>query len=162
MLCLIQFGLNFTDYCTGTHAIMKPLPIALFSCLAFIYSSAQDTHLGQIAPELVGKWCFINPFNGSNATQTGSCITLNDDGTYEFYLDASGMTKANSFFPGTALQERDSGTWWSQGNTIYYHSSAHGEGSFQFQKVNQPQNESTPMIVVNGQSFASAIAHDPW
>ena len=142
---------------------MKPLATALFLCLYCVYASAQDAdHQGQIAPELVGKWCYINPSNGNSAMQSGTCITLNDDGTYEFYLDASGMTRANSFFPGTALQERDSGKWWSHGNTIHYSSSDHGEGSFQFQKVNQPQNESTPMIVVNGQSFASALPHDPW
>ena len=114
---------------------MKLFATACLLWLTYVCVLAQDIHQRKIAPELVGKWCYINLSNGSNATPSGTCITLNDDGTYEFFLDGSGMTKANSFFPGTALQERDSGTWTSQGNTIFYNSSSHGEGSFQFQKV---------------------------
>ena len=138
---------------------------ALVFIVSFLYVSgfAQDSgNPGRIAPELVGKWCYVNPANGGNTTPSSTCITLNGDGSYEFFLDDTGMARANSFFPGATLEERDLGTWSALGSTIYYNSYANGQGSFQFQKVNQPQRESTPMIVVSGQAFASETPRDPW
>ena len=130
---------------------MALLSIATISC----------AQAGQIAQELVVKWCYLNQQAGNAGTITGTCFTLNDDGTYEYVIDDSGLTKASAFFSGP-IGNRDFGTWRAEGNTIFYVSDANGEGSFKFQKVNQPQNEGNPMIVVGGVSFASAIPKDPW
>jgi hypothetical protein len=110
----------------------------------------------QISTELVGKWCFINLT--SNAI-TNSCVTLNGDGTFEANLDRSMLPNANSF---VGIQDSDSGKWWAKGDRIFYTSSANGEGSFAFQKMNHPRLENTPMIVLNGIAFATASSHDPW
>lgn len=133
----------------------------LFLLLFAAESQAQETE-GQVAAELTGKWCYLSMANGGSGTMTSSCISLNADGSYEFVLDDSGLAKAATFFPGVALQERDYGTWSAEGLSIHYRSANHGQGSFHFEKVNQPQNESTPMIVIDGQAFASATPHDPW
>jgi hypothetical protein len=145
------------------NTVTKRLGTIVFICLGTFLVNAQNANnSGQIPPELVGKWCFLNLANGGTGTASETCITLNADGTYEFYLDGTGMTKANAFLPGNAFQERDSGTWWASDNTLYYNSSSHGEGSFQFQKVNQPHNESVAAIAVSGQYFVCMSTHDPW
>ena len=138
---------------------------ALVFIFTFLFGSvfAQDSGKAvQIPKELVGKWCYLSPVNGGNGVLSNTCITLNSDGSYEFFLDDVGFVKANSFFQDAAVKEFDYGTWSAQGNTIYYNSNANGAGSFQFQKMNQPQNESTPLLVVNGQAFASLTPRDPW
>src|SRR5882757_7637343 len=50
----------------------------------------------QIAPELVGKWCFINLSSNTADAITNSCITLNADGTFEAVLDRKMLPNANS------------------------------------------------------------------
>ena len=50
----------------------------------------QDSGIkGQIAPELVGKWCYYNLANGDEGKVSNTCVTLNGDGTYEFFLDSN-------------------------------------------------------------------------
>src|SRR6267142_6300180 len=128
---------------------MRPLLLALVFWFFFASVYGQDSGgKGQIAQEIVGKWCYYNLANGDEGRLSNTCITLNADGTYEFYLVGAGMMKANSIFPGTVLQETDYGNWWVEGNRIYYNSPSHGKGSFQFQKMNQPQDKSVPMIVL--------------
>ena len=137
------------------------LTVVLWLSIAPIY--AQDSRSkGQIAPEIVGKWCYYNLANGDEGRLSNTCVTLNADGTYEFYLDGSMMIQVNSIFPGSSAQQTDYGNWWVDGNRIYYNSSLHGQGSFQFQKMNQPTDKSVPMIVFNGQSFVSPTPRDPW
>ena len=113
----------------------------------------------QIAPELVGKWCFINLSTNTADAITNSCITLNSDGTFEAVLDRKMLPNANAF---TNLQDADYGKWWVNDNRIFYSSPSNGQGSFAFQKMNHPRLENTPMIVLNGIAFATASAHDPW
>lgn len=137
------------------------LTLVLWFLIVTVY--AQDSgSKGQIAPELVGKWCYYNLANGDEGKVSNTCVTLNSDGTYEFFLDGFGMLKGNSIFPGTSVQQTDYGNWWVEGSRIYYNSQSHNQGSFQFQKMNQPQDKSVPMIVLNGQSFVSPTPRDPW
>jgi len=140
----------------------KPLLLALFLGLFIDFAYGQDSGKGQIAPEIVGKWCYYNLANGDEGRLSNTCVTLNADGTYEFFLDGSMRTQVNSIFPGSSAQQTDYGNWWVDGNRIYYNSSSHGQGSFQFQKMNQPTDKSVPMIVFNGQSFVSPTPRDPW
>jgi len=113
----------------------------------------------QIAPELVGKWCFINLSSNTADAITNSCITLNADGTFEAVLDRKMLPNANSF---SNLQDSDYGKWWVSNGRIFYNSTANGQGSFDFQKVNHPRLENTPMIVFNGIAFATASSHESW
>jgi hypothetical protein len=126
---------------------------------AGLFAQDNDSQSGQVAPELVGKWCFINLAAGTADAITNSCVTLNADGTFEAVLDRSMLPNANAF-PG--LQDTDSGKWWANGNRIFYNSPSNGQGSFVFQKKNHPRIENTPMIVLNGIAFATASSHDPW
>jgi hypothetical protein len=113
----------------------------------------------KIAPEIVGKWCFINLSSNTKDAITNSCITLNDDGTFEAVLDRKMHPNGASF---GNLQDSDYGKWWVNNNRIFFNSISNGQGSFEFQKVNHPRLENTPMIVVSGIAFATASSHDPW
>ena len=130
--------------------------------LGLLSVSAYGQDPGHIAPELAGKWCYYNLANGDEGKLSNTCVTLNADGTYEFILDGSALMRANTIFPGVTTQQADYGTWSVEGGRIFYESQMHGKGSFQFQKMNQPQDKSVPMIVLNGQAFASSTPRDPW
>ena len=112
-----------------------------------------------IPQELVGKWCYIN-LEITNDLATSSCLTLNADGTFEAVLDRSTIPSANSLPPN--FQDTDTGKWWVKGNRMFYNSSSNGQGSFTLQKMNHPRLENTPMIVLNGISFATASSKDAW
>lgn len=111
-----------------------------------------------VAQELVGKWCYINLATTSDLI-TSSCITLNSDGTYEAVLDRSAMPNRQSI---PNIPDNDTGKWWAKNNRLFYNSSSNGQGSFSLQKTNHPRLENTPMIVLNGVAFATAIPKDPW
>jgi len=135
---------------------------SIFFALLFVFVesnlSAQSNDQ-QIAPELVGKWCYINLSTTTADAITNSCITLNVDGTFEAVLDRKMLPNANSF---SNLQNSDYGKWWVSNNRFFYNSTSNGQGSFDFQKINHPKLENTPMIVFNGIAFATASSHDSW
>ncbi|MBI1769507.1 MAG: hypothetical protein HY015_02880 [Bacteroidetes bacterium] len=111
-----------------------------------------------IAQELVGKWCYIN-LEVTNDLITNSCITLSADGTFEATLDRSTIPNGATI---PNLLDNDNGKWWVKGNRLFYNSSGSGQGSFSLQKANHPRLENTPMIVLNGISFATASSKDAW
>lgn len=111
-----------------------------------------------VAPELVGKWCYINVAVTTDLI-TNSCITLNSDGTYDAALDRSTLPNGTQL---PNLQENDSGKWWAKDNRLFYNSANNGQGSFSLQKVNHPRLENTPMIVLNGVAFATVSSKDAW
>jgi len=136
--------------------------LALLIALAaghYLHAQGNEPQSGQIAPELVGKWCYINLAAGSSDGITSSCITLNADGSYEATLDRATLPSANSL---SGIQDSDSGKWWVKGSRIFYNSSTNGLGSFVVQKMNHPRLENTPMILLNGIGFATASSHDRW
>ncbi|HEV8511647.1 MAG TPA: hypothetical protein VGQ59_00125 [Cyclobacteriaceae bacterium] len=133
--------------------------IVLLSCFASVNLLAQNNTSEQIAPELVGKWCFINLSSNTADEITNSCITLNADGTFEAVLDRKMIPNGTSF---GNLQDSDYGKWWVSNGRIFYHSNSNGQGSFAFQKMNHPRLENTPMIVCSGITFATASNHEPW
>lgn len=117
---------------------------------------------GNIAQELVGKWCWTNV----NSTNTGgssstACIVLNGNGTYEYAAERSMDTNTNSFYAGTSAQSNDRGTWWVQGDRIYYNSQVRGQGSYQLQKQNHPKT-GDPMIVLDGESYVTYYQKPRW
>jgi hypothetical protein len=124
-------------------------------------TSAQSTAElpGKVDSQLVGKWCYINPSAG-NETLTNSCITLNDDGSYEIRLDKSVMPVVAASFPGA--QDIDYGRWAISDNRVYYRSDARGPGSLSLMRANHPRLENMPTVILDGMVFGTASGHDPW
>ncbi|MGB3076699.1 MAG: hypothetical protein WBB36_15325, partial [Chitinophagales bacterium] len=121
------------------------------------------TGAGQVAMELVGKWCFIN-VNSYNqgASSSSECVTLNADGTYLYYNESSRSVNTPDYAGGTASQNEDRGTWYVQGDRLYVHSQTIGDASYRLEKRNHPKNVNDPMIVLDGRTFVTAYNKPPW
>ena len=124
--------------------------------------SQPTTAGGQVPQELVGKLCWTNV----NSTNTGGsssseCIVLNANGTYQYASERSMDTNTSSFYAGTSSQSNDQGTWWVQGDRIYYNSQTRGQGSYQLQKLNHPKT-GDPMIVLNGETYVTFYQKPRW
>jgi hypothetical protein len=117
---------------------------------------------GNIAQELVGKWCWTNVTStNSGGSSSSECIVLNANGTYEFASERSMDTNTNAFYAGTSSQGADRGTWWVQGDRIFYNSESRGQGSYQLQKQNHPKT-GDPMILLNGDPYVTFYQKQPW
>jgi hypothetical protein len=117
----------------------------------------------RVAQELVGKWCYVN-VNSTNSggSSTEQCITLNADGSYEYYGESSRSVNTNSYAGGTNSQSSDRGTWTYDGTRIYYSSSSGaGSGSYLLEKRNHPKNND-PMIVLDGTTYVTFYQKSPW
>ncbi len=125
-------------------------------------AAAPNTGKGAVAQELVGKWCYVNVTStNSGGTSSDECITLHANGTFEYYSERSMSTNTNSFWAGTSSQNADQGTWWVQGDRIFYNSQKQGQGSYQLRKVNHPKN-GDPMIVLDGTAYVTQYQKAPW
>jgi hypothetical protein len=117
---------------------------------------------GDIAQELVGKWCWTNVTSTNSGGSTSSrCIVLNANGTYEYASERSMDTNTNAFYAGTSSQGSDRGTWYVQGDRIYYNSQTSGQGSYQLQKINHPKTRD-PMIVLDGEAYVTFYQKPSW
>ncbi len=117
---------------------------------------------GNVAQELVGKWCYVNVYSTSTGgSSSSSCFVLNGDGTYEYSGESSRSVNTSDLYGGTSSQSEDRGTWWVQGDRIHYNSQSRGPGSYQLQKQNHPKN-GDPMIVIDGQSYVTFYNKAPW
>jgi hypothetical protein len=115
---------------------------------------------GQSIPmELVGQWCYMNMNTNS---QTSRCISLNADGTYNYSFESSRSVNTETISGGTSSQNTDHGTWYVQGDRIYYNSQTSGQGSYRLEKRNHPKNVNDPMIVLDGEPFVTTIYRAPW
>jgi len=125
-------------------------------------SNLQNTKGGNVAQELVGKWCWTN-VNSTNSGGSSSsrCIVLNANGTYEYASERSMDTNTNSFYAGTSSQDSDRGTWYVQGDRIFYNSQSSGQGSYQLQKKNHPKTRD-PMIVLDGEAYVTFYQKPSW
>jgi hypothetical protein len=126
-------------------------------------SYAQPSGNGNIAQELVGKWCYVNVNSYNNGgSSTEQCITLNANGTYEYYSESSRSVNTNAYAGGTNSQGSDRGTWSYDGSRIHYNSSmGNGSGSYLLEKRNHPKNND-PMIVLDGQTYVTQYQKAPW
>ena len=120
---------------------------------------AANTGKGGVAMELVGEWCYMNM---STNSQSSRCIILNADGTYRYTSESSRSVNTDTFSGGTSSQGADQGTWYVQGDRIYYNSQTNGTGSYRLEKRNHPKNVSDPMIVLDGESFVTTTLRQPW
>ncbi|HRI78012.1 MAG TPA: hypothetical protein PLR06_00635 [Cyclobacteriaceae bacterium] len=114
---------------------------------------------GNVAQELVGTWCYLNMNTNS---QTSRCITLNGDGSYVYHAESSRSVNTETISGGTASQGDDRGTWYVQGDRIYYNSPTSGQGSYRLEKRNHPKNVNDPMIVLDGEPYVTATLRNPW
>jgi len=108
---------------------------------------------------LVGKWCYMN--NSLNSS-TNRCITLNANGTHSYKSENSRTVNTAELYGGTASQGGDQGTWYVQGDRIYYNSQTQGQGSYRLEKRNHPKNSGDPMIVLDGEAYVTATLKAPW
>ena len=131
-------------------------------------SPDQGQMRGRIAMELVGKWCWINVSStNSGGASSSRYITINADGTYEYYYE--GSMSANTYnsagdqtmYAGTASQGGDRGIWRLDGNTLCVTSQSQGFRTYTLQKVNHPKN-GDPMIVIDGEAFVTYYKRQPW
>lgn len=118
---------------------------------------------GQIAKELVGEWCWIdvNSYN-QGSSYSSRCIILNADGTYSYSAEGSRSVNTPDFYGGTNTQSSDRGTWYVQGDRIYYNSPTNGQGSYRLEKRNHPKNVNDPMIVLDGEAYVTTTQRPPW
>jgi hypothetical protein len=124
---------------------------------------AQNNGTGNVAMELVGKWCYVNVTStNSGGSSADECITLNQDGTYVYYSERSMSVNTNAYSGGTNSQNGDRGTWYVQGDRIFYNSQSQGQGSYRLEKRNHPKNVGDPMIVLDGKAFVTATYRQPW
>lgn len=122
-------------------------------------AAKSGTAKGQVAMELVGQWCYMNMTNNS---QTSRCITLNADGTYYYAYEGSRTVNTTELYGATASQDSDRGTWYVQGDRIYYQSQSKGAGSYRLEKRNHPKNVNDPMIILDGEPYVTATQRAPW
>lgn len=116
----------------------------------------------QLDMTIVGKWCYVNVTStNSGGTSSDACITIHENGTYEYYAERSMSANTDTFSSGTASQSSDSGTWWVQGNRIFYQSQTQGQGSYQLVKQNHPKT-GDPMLVLDGTAYVTQYQKSPW
>ena len=119
-------------------------------------ATAKNSSGKKLDQSLVGKWCYVNvTSNYSSSSQ--QCIIVNANGTYEYYGESSTSGSNGS----TASQSSDTGTWWVEGNRVYYNSQNQGEGSYELVKKNHPKT-GDPMIVLDGTAYVTFYKKSPW
>ncbi|HEY0653238.1 MAG TPA: hypothetical protein VGD65_08915 [Chryseosolibacter sp.] len=128
---------------TGSGAAAAPVPAA-------------NATGKKLDPTLAGKWCYVNVAS-NYSTSSEQCIIVNANGTYEYYAEGSTSGSNGS----TASQSSDAGTWWVEGNRVYYNSQNQGEGSYELVKKNHPKT-GDPMIVLDGTAYVTFYKKSPW
>jgi hypothetical protein len=109
--------------------------------------------------DLVGQWCYLQRSTGS---YSGRCITLRADGTYLYVRESSRSVQTEEVAGGTSSQDSDSGTWYVEGERLYYFSAMEGSGSFRLERRNHPINTTDPMIVLDDEPFVTTTRRAPW
>ena len=124
--------------------------------------AARPPAAGGVEPGLVGKWCYFNSVtaNAGGGRMTEECITLNGDGTYQYYNASSASAYAPGISGGTASQGHDSGRWTATDTTITARSRSGQTTSYELQKRNNKNND--PMVCLDGRCFATAYPKAPW
>jgi hypothetical protein len=120
-------------------------------------------------PELAGKWCYMsnsmlnsNSGGGTGGSSSEECITLHPNGQFDYYAESSMSTNTDAYWGGTNAQNSDSGSWWFDGEKIYYQSQRTGKsGSYQLEKRNHPKNRD-PMLVLDGRAYVTQYQKAPW
>jgi hypothetical protein len=130
------------------------------------YSKTSGLKQDQVDPQLVGKWCIVsssyNSYSGGGSSSE-ECITLNANGTYEYFYSAerSAYAANQSAYGGASNQNGDRGTWKSDGLTIWSSSQTTGKVTrYSLGKVNAENGDA--MIVIGGRKFVTAYNRPRW
>jgi hypothetical protein len=95
--------------------------------------------------DLVGQWCYLTTTTGD---YSGRCITFYIDATYRYAMESSD-------------QKIDSGTWYVEGNRLYYQSKLRGAGFYQLERRDHPVRAKVPMIVLDNEPFVFIVNRLP-
>ena len=131
-----------------------------------IYSKTSDIKQDRVDPQLVGKWCMIsssyNSYSGGGSSSE-ECITLNSDGTYDYYYSGSvsAYTGDKSAYGGSASQNNDKGMWKSDGETILSISQTTGKTT-RYSLTRQNEANGDPAILIGGRKFVTAYQRRSW
>jgi hypothetical protein len=87
--------------------------------------------------------------------------TLKGDGTYECYSESRISVNTSAVQAETRRRTVIGGTWWVQGDRIFYNSRTQGQGSHRLEKRNHPNNND-PVIVLEGKTFVTSTFKNPW
>ncbi|MBS1796900.1 MAG: hypothetical protein JSS81_23945 [Acidobacteria bacterium] len=113
---------------------------------------------GGVPQELAGKWCYLSNVQANDGGRMSEiCITLNSDGTYEYY----GETDSGNPSGSAHSQENDSGRWTATATTITAHSNGGETKNFTLEKRNHPKT-GDPMLMIDGDAFVTAYQKTPW
>lgn len=132
---------------------------AVYQRISEAATSSPVTKKERNPADLVGQWCYLK---SSTGTFSGRCITLNADGTYRYTEERSMSVQTDEIVGGTASQGADSGTWYVQGDRLYYQSATRGSGSYRLERRNHPKNVNDPMIVLDDEPFVTTTQRPPW
>lgn len=130
------------------------------------YSKTGDIGSDRVDPQLVGKWCMItssyNSYSGGGSSRE-ECITLNSDGTYEYFYSGSlsAYTADQSAYGGTASQNSDKGLWKTDGETIISVSQTTGKTD-RYSLLKQNEQNGDPAILIGGRKFVTAYKRQSW
>ena len=140
-----------------------PNPVTFSKNKTTINSNSSNTNkTGSIDKSIVGTWCCTN----ASSTYTSSSsntrwIVINANGTYEYTYEGSIGGYGGSYYGGSSNQNSERGTWKLNGNTISIVSQNDGAQNLSFQKKNHP-NTGDPMIVIDGDAYATYYQKSPW
>jgi len=130
------------------------------------YSKTSALKQDRVDTQLVGKWCIVsssyNSYSGGGSSSE-ECITLNANGTYEYFYSAerSAYAANQSAYGGTSNQNGDRGTWKSDGLTIWSSSQTTGKVTrYSLSKANAENGD--PMIILGGKKFVTAYNRPGW
>jgi hypothetical protein len=120
----------------------------------------QEAGAGSIHMELVGKWCWVSQVyaNNGGARQSNRCITLNGNGSYEYF----GLTDSYNPYGGATSQRNESGAWTATETSLTTRSAGGRVTTYTLEKRNHPKNVRDPMIVLNGEPFVTFYNKPPW
>jgi hypothetical protein len=130
------------------------------------YTRTSSLKPDMVDPQLVGKWCIMsnnyNSYSGGGSSSE-ECITLNADGTYEYFFSASrsAYTVDQSAYGGSANQNSDRGLWKTDGMTLVSVSQTTGKTNrYSLGKENAQNGDAT--IIVGGRKFVTAYNRPRW
>lgn len=113
---------------------------------------------GDIAQELVGKWCYLANIQARDGGRMSErCFILNANGTYQYHSETSNSNP----YGGSSSQTDDSGRWSATATTITAQSNSGETNTYSLEKRNHPKT-GDPMLIVDGDAYVTFFQRQPW
>ena len=120
--------------------------------------ATEPAAVGTNPQDLVGKWCYQSNINAQGGGRMSNiCVTLNANGTYEYY----GETSSSNPYGGSASQGYDAGRWTATANSLTARSDRGKTTTYTLERKNHPKT-GDPMLIVDGQPFVTFYKKRPW